>query len=425
MQKEIDSAIVIYPQVLEKAFNEISDITEIKKKEMFQTIIINDKKWFDLVKEIKSLLGINRANKSSKNYWLQRGHSVDDSLSLKENYSTIEHLAKVRGISYSDASAIHKQMRIQAYKTFKSSNTEERIEEKHRSCAMASLEVNIEKYGLEEGTRRYNNRVEKFKDTVSNFSIEKKNNIKSKIGGKLEDFIDRHGLEEGTILYNSKCKRVGFAHSLQGYIEKYGLEEGTKKFNIRQEKWVKKVWDRTPEEIIKLKASLGRTFEQRISEHGLEKALERITKNFSPGKSSKESRYIFIPIYKWLRRLGFKREDFRIGLDGSSEARFYNYDLKKLFLYDFTVESLKVIIEYNGTAWHPKTRDGVWHPKARKELITEEQFDKDQHKIQLAIDRGYSLLTVWSDTPIEENILRIKEFITEKIKIKELHQNQN
>ena len=55
MQKEIDSAIVIYPQVLEKAFNEISDITEIKKKEMFQTIIINDKKWFDLVKEIMRL----------------------------------------------------------------------------------------------------------------------------------------------------------------------------------------------------------------------------------------------------------------------------------------------------------------------------------------------------------------------------------
>ena len=425
MQKEIDSAIVIYPQVLEKAFNEISDITEIKKKEMFQTIIINDKKWFDLVKEIKSLLGINRANKSSKNYWLQRGHSVDDSLSLRENYSTVEHLAKVRGISSSDAGVIHKQMRIQAYKTFKSSNTEERIEEKHRSCAMASLEVNIKKYGLEEGTRRYNNRVEKFKDTVSNFSTEKKNNIKSKIGGKLEDYINRDGVDVGTKKYLLKNKKVGYSNSLEGYIKKYGMEEGTIKFNIRQEKWLEKLLDKTPEELKKLYSSRGKTFNQRISEEGLEKAVNRIVKSFSPGTSSKESRLIFIPIYKWLRRLGFARDDFRVGLYGSSEARFYNYDLKKLFLYDFTVESLKVIIEYNGTAWHPKTRDGVWHPKARKELITEEQFDKDQHKIQLAIDRGYSLLTVWSDTPIEENILRIKEFITEKIKIKELHQNQN
>ena len=84
------------------------------------------------------------------------------------------------------------------------------------SCAKKScvtLQNQINKYGLEEGTKRFNEYVEKQRYA----------------GCSLDYFQTKYGNEEGLLKYKTTNQLKGF--TLQNQINKYGLEEGTKRFN--------------------------------------------------------------------------------------------------------------------------------------------------------------------------------------------------
>ena len=84
------------------------------------------------------------------------------------------------------------------------------------SCAKKScvtLQNQINKYGLEEGTKRFNEYVEKQRYA----------------GCSLDYFQAKYGNEEGLLKYKTTNQLKGF--TLQNQINKYGLEEGTKRFN--------------------------------------------------------------------------------------------------------------------------------------------------------------------------------------------------
>lgn len=68
----------------------------------------------------------------------------------------------------------------------------------------------------------------------------------------------------------------------------------------------------------------------------------------------------------------------------------------KTYKYDFTIPSKKLIIEYNGIAWHPKTPDAAWkHPFGL--FTAKEKFEYDLIKQQFAESLGYRVINVFSD----------------------------
>ena len=85
-----------------------------------------------------------------------------------------------------------------------------------------TLEYNILKYGEEEGTKKYNEKL------INRINANKKR------GASLKNYIEKYGEEEGTKKYNELCKKHKGKGNLQYYIEKYGEEEGTKRYNEKR-----------------------------------------------------------------------------------------------------------------------------------------------------------------------------------------------
>lgn len=177
--------------------------------------------------------------------------------------------------------------------------------------------------------------------------------------------------------------------SLEKCIERQGEEEGTRIWGERQVKWQKTLQARDDYEEIKLK---------RISA-------------FQYGSASRESLKVFIPLYKWLRKRGYERDDILFGIDGSCELLFTSNG--KTHLFDFTIKSLGLIIEYNGIAFHPKSKIDEHKGFAlHKQMTISEKWEIDRKKIETAEKAGYSVLEIWSD---ESKLLeKCKRFIENK-----------
>jgi hypothetical protein len=139
-----------------------------------------------------------------------------------------------------------------------------------RASKSKSLERYIERFGIEEGTKKYNEYKDKIKLSLDNFikkygpelgpikfreyrekrkrnlSLEgkiekygedeglrrwKESHDKRSNSMTLDTYISKYGLEEGTKRYNELYKVRSNSHSLENYINLYGLEVGTKKWN--------------------------------------------------------------------------------------------------------------------------------------------------------------------------------------------------
>lgn len=108
--------------------------------------------------------------------------------------------------------------------------------------------------------------------------------------------------------------------------------------------------------------------------------------------------------------------------NGEQQLRLYYTDnivkvKRRYYSYDGAInDTIKVIIECNGTRYHPRTptelfENGTpwtnpWGKSAK------ERFEHDRSKIDLAIKRGYNVILVWDDKPESECI----QFIINTIK---------
>ena len=212
-----------------------------------------------------------------------------------------------------------------------------------------------------------------------------------------------------------KVKERQTTFSLEKCITRYGKEKGLEVFNKRQETWQNSLVNKPNyAEICK---SRGVTHEEFIQKYGLERAIQikRAKVNtFSVTRASKESLSVFIPLYKWLRKNNIidKKEIF-LGINCSSE--FYIRGKDYIYFFDLTVPKLNVIIEFNGIAFHPKTRDQVNFNPIFGAATKEEIFDTYEKKKEAVTSANFSLLVIWSDETVENNLSKCKDFILEKL----------
>ena len=214
-------------------------------------------------------------------------------------------------------------------------------------------------------------------------------------------YIDTYGLMDGLEKFNNKNTKISnnCGHTLEKYIVRYGEELGSVKYD-------------------EYKKTCARNLEFFVKKYG-EKDGKNRYKDFKKhiGKASKESLLVFNPLIDWLKN----HIDINEIYYGDKNSReFFIIKNSKTYLFDFTIKSLKLIIEFNGIKfhvnenWSDETKKLWSHPFKKMKYL--EAIKNDQFKKNLAEENGFKILTIWSDIPVEENVEICKQFIKNEIK---------
>lgn len=184
--------------------------------------------------------------------------------------------------------------------------------------------------------------------------------------------------------------------SLDKCIKKYGEVDGQLVFKDRQDKWIHTLSLKSPEEKMQINCK----------------------RNVTLGKASKESLKIFNPLRKFLLSTGlFHDDEIYLGVDDKKEWFLSSFD--KFYSYDFCVPKLKLIIEFQGHAWHPDhrlTEEELKSWKSVQGVSGTEVSAKDKAKYDFAIANGFTILYLWSKDSLSKNVKIAFDVITSKIK---------
>lgn len=185
--------------------------------------------------------------------------------------------------------------------------------------------------------------------------------------------------EESEILKQKYLKNM--KNDLLSTIERYGEEEGRRRWVSRCEKYKQT-----------MKNNLGN--------------------KRTGGCVSKESISFFIPLYKFCRRLGLKRNEIYFGIGGSREFFIKDNTCSENSgcFYDFTIPKLNMIIEYHGTFWHPRNINEWKNPW----LDYNSSILFDEYKAILAKRRNMDYFVVWSDDNKTNRLNELSAIIKER-----------
>jgi hypothetical protein len=363
-------------------------------------------------------------SRGQKNYWILRGYSEKDaSIKIKEFshvYSTftLESIMNRHGVDENEAKNIIEKRIIKMKKTYENMS-EEKLSEINKKKASNSLENCIRKYGENAGKKIYYERIEKLKDNVSLSGYIKRygsvegtkmynefcESVKSQ--NTLAGYIERYGDEIGIKKYNETQSKKSFSNTLAGYIKRYGDEIGVVKYNERQNKYLNSLYiNKSQEEIVKFNKSKGLTYNNAILKYGIDKANEIFnSRHIKASHASKESLKVLIPFYKYLRKASICKTDIFWGISGSNE--YFIRENEKFVIFDFTIRSKRIIIEFNGTTWHSKTQDSNW--KSPYGTSAKDSYEYDKQKREIAQRQGFKVITIWSDETPQKNLQKLIE----------------
>jgi len=254
----------------------------------------------------------------------------------------------------------------------------------------------IRGYTIEEA----NNIISNIQKNNSNKRHEKytKEEIKKQSIRCLDYWLNKGYTKEESIIKLSNIQ----SYTLEKYITKYGNKIGEEKYNNRQIKWQNTLNSKTQEEKDKIKQkrnvfnidNLKRIHGEELADIKYKQYLSQVsllhTKSKSNGNISKSSIIFFDYLQEKLKSLNI--DIF------CQYGEFYinRNDINGRYFYDFVIPKLKVIVEYNGIAWHPKENDIDFKTPFKQDYET--LYNKDRNKKQLAIDNGFNYYIYWSDT---------------------------
>jgi hypothetical protein len=182
--------------------------------------------------------------------------------------------------------------------------------------------------------------------------------------------------------------------SLQKCVAHYGLPMGIEMWKQRQDKWQVALASRSDAE-----------------------KLDTLRRKVVPlGRASRESLAIFGPLHSVAVEHGIDDSQIYYGYKDRNE--WYLGGLDEFYLYDFTIPSLKLIIEYQGKVWHPHPSivgDELLRWKTPTGIAGNVIRDVDKRKREFAEKRGYTVVDLWAhDGPLvnmEKASIALKECI--------------
>jgi hypothetical protein len=261
-----------------------------------------------------------------------------------------------------------------------------------RQKCIVTLKSLIEKHGEELGTEKWNN----YCDTRDSGSIQyflKKNNGNldfaavehnefrqkcSDSSGK-EYFDNKHG--EG--YYDDLCMRVGYASTLDYFVDEYGPEDGLLKYQ-------------------ELNTKKAITLDKMIEKYGEVEGTSRylkwkddIYRHSTSGNCVSKSSTAFFKSFETIlgRKLQYGTK--------KDELRLTDEKIHKHLYYDCYDSISNIIIEFNGSNWHPsplliESERATWTVGGFGSTMSYyEALEFDNYKINFAKDQGYTVLVVW------------------------------
>lgn len=260
-------------------------------------------------------------------------------------------------------------------------------------------------------------------------------------------FLWRYGAEEGQIRFESHVAKS--TQSLENFIKRYGETEGLKKYEEtiakkntvaltrekygdaaeaiimdryakQQETFNKKTPEQKANIIKKRKDSTEKYLDENvrgrprlelfISKYGAEEGsyryLETLRKAFQgPNRMSVPAK----KIYNILSQKLSPEKLEQIYCDVPDKKEFWLSDSGNLYGYDFTHRESKVILEYNGSFWHPEqANDNLIHPVTKKTLT--EMYEYDLRKKKVAEEKGFTVFVVIDTMTLEEQLKVVDNF---------------
>jgi hypothetical protein len=330
-----------------------------------------------------------------KDYWIERGFSEDESnvMRLSKTPGTYEYFVIYKKLSPSEAS--------EKVKNWKNNS----------SVTLVNM---INRYGEEEGTRRFNVYREKqaYSNTLEYFinkygkekGTEKYLNANEKRAITLENLINKHGEEIGKEKWNDYVEKQRYVGcKLEYFIEKYGNVEGTQKYK-------------------ELSIKKSNTYESYLVRcNGNEELAKKKYKDYLKNRSE-SNRVSYSTVSQNLFDC-LKGRLFEYGLTDMFYATYNQewYVINKngfVCYVDFFLKDKGKIIEFNGDYWHGnpniyKNGQVINFPKGEKVLV-DDLWKKDKMKLDLLRKIPYikDILVIW-ESDYYKNKERIEELCME------------
>lgn len=287
-----------------------------------------------------------------------------------------------------------------------------RYEARNKNVAKGhTLKGFIDKYGEDEGTSRYKSYTESNKSTLENLikrhgedeGKRRYENLLKSLNRSKESYIDRLGEEDGLKEYNKRCSKISESSKLSGFKKRYGDEKGELLYNLHAEK---------------SKNTLD-TFKLRYGEdEGTKKWKEYVIKLSKRLNStySKVSIELFDSIKEKLVSLGYDETDMYYG---PNEIGFCINNLENsdsmIVKPDFYLKSKKLAVEFYGDYWHK-------NPESLAEDDNGESYgslwDWDKNRIRSMYHSEFieAVEIVWEseyNSNKEETVNKLIKFLTE------------
>jgi G:T-mismatch repair DNA endonuclease (very short patch repair protein) len=337
--------------------------------------------------------------------------------------------------------------------------------QEYKNKKSTTLDNFIKKYGEIKGVEKYKEYVDKSKNTISNFkkrygeqweekwinytnkdssskswALKKANGdttlaeniFKEKIKKTtitLEFLIKKHGDVDGKLIWNEINSRKD-ASSINYYISKYSnyddaiklYKENNKKKDCGSLDFFIKSYG---EEGLKKYEEKCKSSDNKSLDYFLKKFdnFDEAYSNYLEMqkklkikflKASKASLSFFEPLYRYLIDNNiFNEKDIFLGINGINE--YFIKTKTNIYFYDFAIKSKKIIIEYNGKAWHPNWEkydiEDCIKNFTNKNIDVKKAIEKDKNKINTAIENGFNVLILWEEDSYETNQQKLKTFL--------------
>jgi hypothetical protein len=283
-----------------------------------------------------------------------------------KNFATKEKLITIFSSSYAD-------MILEKFNKYKTRKLPNRIN-----------------YWIEKGYTRNEaeEKVSAIQKKRSDFSPASKKGARGYSVRTKEFWINRGYTEDEA---NVKISQTQVTNGLEWYLSRYGGVEGKTRYKKRIKQWLlsyKKALEDDPT----------------INERKLVPICN----------ASKESLKVLLPLFDKYKN------DVIIYLGVEESNEYFLRNEKSIYFYDFVIPELKIIVEYNGSKFHPNTQHlSESELKNWKCLFSNETADlviaKDTTKKKVAEHNGYTVITVWDTDDVDESIQKISNLIQERL----------
>lgn len=285
-------------------------------------------------------------------------------------------------------------------------NIPENVKKEHNKKGCPTLKNLINKYGLDEGTKRfkeyskkqsYSNSFEYFQKK-RNWTLDQFHEYNKSRGITLENLIKKHGEEKGKEIFKKYSEQQSYTNSKEYFLEKYGPILGEERYT-----YFNKHRSHTLENYI-----------ERLGETDGKLKYEKYWSNFHQGSKfySKSSQEYFKNIDE------FFKEYHTYYASKNKEFGKHSNKFKKYFFIDYFIKELNIGIEYNGCFWHadPLLYDGNKIMPIRN-IEAKKIWEYDELKIKAFKDEyDIDLIIVWENKlkTIEEIKIEINNILEQR-----------